>query len=386
MAKKKEDVAAQATVKKEKKKNPALRLIIFLVELVLLIGGIVGAVMMVKKYNDPKLTAENYFKALLAGDYATAYGYLEPVEEENAFINESTYAVAMESLGITDYADDYEIVEKGTNKYVLECDGDEYLTIRLHEQDAKRFLVFKDYEVEQLDMYAEDVSITAPKDVTLTIGGIVLDSSNCERDQESYLSVYETSYTIPKMFVGDYVVEVTGGDVYQAYTETLSIDTYNTYFYLSQPYLAEGLADTLINRSYDLLAAVYQEAMNQDETSATLEAEKTGYLQDTDYLDNGYESIKYDLEISDGFFEYLNVSDFSGEIDWYSYNYDDGNLEVQITLDYTEDYGYQTLDWWSDQYEESTDTGYGDASFEYTYVNGEWVLTYFYIYSGIYAW
>lgn len=380
MAKKKEDI------KSEKKKNPTLRLIIFLVELVLLIGGIVGAVMMVKKYNDPKLTAENYYKALLAGDYATAYSYLELGEEESAFINENTYATAMASLELTDYADDYEIVEKGTAKYVLECGGREVLTIKLREQDAKRFLVFKDYEVEQLDMYAENISITAPKDVTLTIDGIVLDSSNCQKDQESYLSVYETSYTIPKMFTGNYIIEVTGGDVYQSYTENINVDEYNTYFYLSQPYLAETMADTLIGRSYDLLAAVYQEAMNQDETSATLEAEKTDYLEDPDYLDNGYVSIKYDLDISDGFFEYLNVSDFSGEIDWYSYNYEDGNLEVQITLNYTEDYGYQTLDWWTDQYTESTDTGSGDASFEYTYVDGEWVLTYFYVYSGIYAW
>lgn len=380
MAKKKEDI------KSEKKKNPTLRLIIFLVELVLLIGGIVGAVMMVKKYNDPKLAAENYYKALLAGDYATAYSYLEADEEESAFINENTYVTAMASLELTDYADDYEIVEKGTAKYALECAGREVLTIRLHEQDAKRFLVFKDYEVELLDMYAENISITAPKDVTLTIDGIVLDSSNCQKDQESYLSVYETSYTIPKMFTGNYVIEVTGGDVYQSYTESINVDEYNTYFYLSQPYLAENLADTLIGRSYDLLAAVYQEAMNQDETSATLEAEKTDYLQESDYLDNGYTSIKYDLDISDGFFEYLNVSDFSGEIDWYSYNYENGNLEVRITLEYTEDYGYQTLDWWTDQYTESTDTGSGDASFEYTYVDGEWVLTYFYVYSGIYAW
>ncbi|MGN1158674.1 MAG: hypothetical protein ACI4SE_00595 [Lachnospiraceae bacterium] len=384
MAKKNKDVAAQATTNQEKKKNPTLRLIIFLVELVLIIVGIVGAVQFIKKYNDPKLTAENYFKALLAGDYATAYGYLEPAEEENAFINQSTYATAMASLEIAG-CEDYEIFSEGNNVYSMSYDNG-YVTIKLHEQDEKRYLLFKDYEVELQDIYAEDVTITAPKDVTITMNGLVLDSSNCRIGEEDYLSDYETSYTIDRMYIGDYIVEVSGADVYQPYTDKLEVSPYSTYFYVSQPYLAEDLADTLIERSYNTLEVVYQDAINQEETCAVLEEAKAYDLVDPSYLQNGYDSIKYDLYIYDGFFESVDLSDFTGEIDYYSYDYESGDLEITLTLEFYEDYTYQTLDWWTDRYEQSSDSGYGDATFEYRYVDGEWVLTYFYVYSSIYAW
>ncbi len=383
MAKKNNDVAAEATVKKEKKKRPALRLIIVLVELAVIIGCIIGAVKLVEKYNDPQLTVDNYFKALLAGDYETAYSYVEPMEE-TTFINKDSYINAMEYLEVAGN-DDYRIYSVGDNEYTMSYGNSGYMTIRLRECEEKRFFVFKDYEVVLRDVFAEDVTITAPKDVTITLNGMVLDSSNCAMDESDYLRNYETSYTIDCMYQGEYLVALDGGDVYQPYSEIMEVAWDNCYKDMYQPYLAEGVVEELIGKSYDIVAETYQDAMNQADTTAALdEIKAAGTDIDEDY--NFFTYLKDDLEVYDGFFDYVNVYDFSGEIGYYSYDYETGNMNVNVYLYYQEDYGYQTLDWWDDTYEASTDTGSGEANFTYSYIDGEWVLTNLYIYSGIYAW
>lgn len=384
MAKKNKDVAAEATaVKKEKKKNPALRLIILLVELAAIIGCVIGTVKLIEKYNNPRLTVDNYFKALLAGDYETAYSYVEPMED-TTFMNKDAYIAAMQYLEVAG-EEDYRIYSVGDNEYTMSYGNSGYMTIRLRECEEKRFLVFKDYEVILRDVYAEDVMITAPKDVTISVNGIKLDASNCAIDESEYLSSYETSYTIDCMYQGEYLVELDGGEIYQPYSEIMDVEWDGCSHYMYQPYLADGVATELLERSYDIIATTYQDAMNGAESTAALdELKANGGEVDEDY--NFYTSLKNDLTIEDGFFEYVDVFNFSGEISYYSYDYDTGNMEVSLYLYYEEDYGYQVLDWWDEVYEASTDSGSADASFTYSYIDGEWVLNYLSIYSSIYAW
>ena len=54
---------------------------------------------LIEKYNNPKLTVDNYFKALLAGDYETAYSYVEPMED-TTFMNKDAYIAAMQYLEV----------------------------------------------------------------------------------------------------------------------------------------------------------------------------------------------------------------------------------------------------------------------------------------------
>lgn len=383
MAKKNKDVAAETTVKKEKKKNPALRLIILFVELAVIIGCVIGTVKLIEKYNNPKLTADNYFKALLAGDYDTAYSYVEEMED-TTFMNKDAYIAAMQYLEVAG-EEDYRIYSVGDNEYTMSYGNSGYMTIRLRECEEKRFFVFKDYEVILRDVFAEDVMITAPKDVTISVNGIVLDGSNCALDQSDYLSAYETSYTIDCMYQGEYLVELDGGEVYQSYSEIMNVEWDGCSHYMYQPYLAEGIASELLERSYDIIATTYQDAMNQAETTAALEDVRANSENfDEDY--NFYEYLKDDLQVDDGFFEYVDVYGFSGEIGYYSYDYDEGYMTVTVYMDYQEDYGYQRLDWWDEVYLAYTDSSEASATFYYIYMDGEWVLRDLSLYSGIYAW
>ncbi len=384
MAKKNKDVAAETTVKKEKKKRPALRLIILLVELAVIIGCVVGAVKLVEKYNNPKLVADNYFKALLAGDYETAYSYVEEMED-TTFMNKDAYITAMQYLEIAG-EEYYNIYQTGNNQYTISYGNDGYMKIGVRECEEKKFFVFKEYEVVLIDdVFAEDVTIIAPKDVTVSLNGIVLDGTNTALDQKDYLSAYETSYTIDCMYIGEYLLEVDGGEWYQSYSDIAEVSEYTSSIYLDRPKLADSVAEELLGRSYDIIATTYQDAMNQAETTAALEdVRANSEYFDADY--NFYEYLKDDLEVDDGFFEYVDVYDFSGEIEYYSYDYEEGYLTVTVDMEYQEDYGYQTLDWWDEVYEAYTDSGEASATFYYIYTNGEWVLRDLSLYSGIYAW
>ena len=57
MSEKQESVMQGQTVQNEKKKNPGLRLVIFFIELIILIAGAAGSVIMINRYNDPELVA-----------------------------------------------------------------------------------------------------------------------------------------------------------------------------------------------------------------------------------------------------------------------------------------------------------------------------------------
>lgn len=385
MAKKNKDVVAEATtVKKEKKKNPALRLIILFVELAVIIGCVIGTMKLVEKYNNPRLAADNYFKALLAGDYETAYSYLEEMED-TAFVNKETYIATMQYLDIAG-EEYYDIYRSGNNQYTMSYGNSGYMKIGVRECEEKRFFVFKEYEVVLIDdVFAEEVTINAPKGVTISLNGTVLDSTNCAIDQSDYLSAYETSYTIDRMYLGEYLLELEGGDVYQSYSEIIEVDWSSYSHYMEQPKLADSVAEELLNISYDIIETTYQDAMNQAVTTAALEDVRAN----SDYFDedyNFYENLKDKLELEDGFFEYIDVYGFSGEIDYYSYDYENGYLTVTVDMEYSEDYGYQTLDWWDEVYEAYTDSGDASATFYYIYKDGVWTLRDLSLYSGIYAW
>ena len=385
MAKKKDDTTAGAVVKKEKKKHPGLRLIIFLLELLLIAGGIVGSILFIRKYNDPKLTATGYADALLAGDYETAYGYLVK-DEENAFLTLEAYAAAMEATGVAK-ADKSELVKNEDGSFKLVYDNKEIM-IRLIEQDEKRYYVFRDYQIEHQNLYVEDIKFVAAKDLQISLNGIVLDSHSCRIDEVEGLDLYQTSYTIDKMYAGPYIMEVTGEN-FKPYTEALAITSDAMYTEVAMPYISDELVEILTMQAYQDLQEIFQSAMNQEEQCQLIEDAKMNGVFASSYDDNVYyyNSLKEHFNIEDGFFEYLELKDWSASIQGYFYDDVTGKFLVDISLEYTEDYGYRMLDWWTESYYEKYDSSAdGLAAFYYGYVDGEWVLADLFLYDPIYIW
>ena len=159
------------------------------------------------------------------------------------------YGFADETVEVTDWTDE----QYGEVSYALDA-GRGTHTVQVVETGKKRLFLFKEYEVCPQNFYAEDVYITAPKMMTVSVNGINLNESNSVRDDHSsdvYLSAYETAYKIDRMIVGDYRIQVSG-DVFETYTEDVTVNSYYNVFMMDTPVLKQG---TLEPVSYTHLRA-----------------------------------------------------------------------------------------------------------------------------------
>lgn len=391
MSEKQENGMQNQSVQNEKKKNPGLRLVIFLLELIILIAGIAASAIMMKHYNDPKRVADQYFSALKEGDYATAYSYLQPQEAgESDFVNVNVYAAVMEKYGFADEAAD--AVERtdaqlGEGVYVLDA-GRGAHTVQVLETGKKRLFFFKEYEVCPLDFYAEDVYITAPKMMTVSVNGITLNENNSTRDDAStevYLNAYETAYRIDRMIAGDYRIQVSG-DVFQTYTEDVTVNTYYNVFMMETPMIKEGTMEQIAEELPEVVKSLFQSALNGEDAQTAFAA--AGLSAPTENGKSYYDDLVDDLLSDDGYFTSFKLSDFeasntySGWFDW-----ETGDYCCNIALNYVTSYSYDVLDWWTESYYESKeDNDYGFIDFDMVYRNGEWMIDDLYISSGIYIW
>lgn len=374
------------------KKNPSLRLIVFAVELILLIAAAAGSVILVKKYNDPERVAESYFNALKKGDYATAYSYLKTEEgmDTSDFLSLDMYASVMEEYGFANEAVDvnsHSGEEFEELLYVLDAGRGAHM-IQVVETGEKKWFLFREYEVCPQDFYADNVYITAPKQMEVSVNGIELNSGNSTRDDHSdevYLSAYETAYKIDKMFVGDYRIQVSG-DIFQTYTEDVTVNTYYNVIMLDTPVLKEGSVDQLAEMMPEMVKSLYQSALNGEDAQTAFAA--AGLNEPDEEECSQYEALVDDFTVDDGYFTQISLSDF----DVYSYyggyfDWETGEYRTDITLEYQVTYSYDILDWWTESYYESKeDDSYGYFDCDIIYRNGEWIFEDIYISSGVYAW
>ncbi len=391
MSEKQESVMQGQTVQNEKKKNPGLRLVIFFIELIILIAGAAGSVIMINRYNDPELVAQNYFNALKEGDYAAAYSYLQTVEgeEQSDFVNLDIYAAAMEKYGfadetveVTDWTDE----QYGEVSYALDA-GRGTHTVQVVETGKKRLFLFKEYEVCPQNFYAEDVYITAPKMMTVSVNGINLNESNSVRDDHSsdvYLSAYETAYKIDRMIVGDYRIQVSG-DVFETYTEDVTVNSYYNVFMMDTPVLKQGTLEQVAEKVPEIIRSLYQSALNGEDAQTAFAA--AGLHEPTENEISCYNGLVDDLIIDDGYFTSMKLADFEASSYGGWFDSTTGEYCSDITLELTASYDYDILDWWTESYYESKQdysNGYFDCNAIYR--DGEWVIEDIYINSGVYMW
>lgn len=391
MSKKQENTADNQAALSEKKKNPGLRLIIFLIEAVILAAGIAGSVALINSYNDPERVAKSYFEALKEGDYATAYSYLrtEEGEETSDFLNVNVYASVMEQYGFAE--ENANVTHRkeeqfGETNYLLDA-GRGTHTIQVAETGKKRWFLFREYEVCPQEFYVDEVYITAPKMMTISVNGIELNGGNSTRDDSSsdvYLSSYETAYKIDRMIVGDYRIQASG-DIFQTYTEDVTLNAYYNIIMLDEPVIKDGMIDQIVETVPEMIKSLYQSALNGDDAQTAFAAAGLHAPSEDEQIQ--YEDLVDDFTIDDGYFTRITMSDFEptsygGYFDW-----ETGDYRTDVILEYTLTYDYDILDWWSGSYYESKeDDSYGYFDCDLIYRDGEWVIENLYIYSNVYAW
>lgn len=361
-------------------------IMIALIETVILVAFIFATVKVIQHFNSSSIVANKYCEALVEQDWVTAYSLLD-VDDDGQFTSKEAFISTMENK--YKFITDYKIKEGKRNLYTFEYNipaGDYESIIKLVEQDEKSYFIFKNYKVKPTDLTVEDVTIVVPKDITVEINGIALDSKN--EDSSSIMSTndYEKTYVIDKMYAGTYLLELSGA-CWQSYTYKIEVSEYETFFYPETPYLSPDVVRDLTEGSAEILNEMYNSAIAGSDCASLTEAAKDDDVNGDDILSN-YDYLRTGLELYNegSFYNYLTFSNISGEI--YSYYYDEEYLKVSLDLNFSYDYQYSSkeVDWYTDQtyYETEADTSTDSASFEYIYKDGQWMLSNLYVYNIVY--
>lgn len=186
------------------------------------------------------------------------------------------------------------------------------------------------------------------------------------------------------MIAGDYRIQVSG-DVFQTYTEDVTVNTYYNVFVMDLPVLQEGTMDQIAGKVPEIVKSLYQSALNGEDAQTAFAA--AGLQAPTEGEQSCYDGLVEDLTIDDGYFTRLELADFEASSYGGWFDWDTGEYRNDITLGYTTSYDYDVLDWWTESYYESKEESYnGYFDCEVVYRNGEWVIEDIYLNSGVYAW
>ena len=145
------------------------------------------------KYNNPKRIAEKYVRAILEGDYATAYKYIympqdmiSSKKDYEEFIKTKKYYNDLEGKKYKD------IVEISTESYqVLLSDKDDNI-LKINVDLIERTI--NDFRVDEGDFIIPNVKITVPKGTTVKVNDFELDENYIDGD-----STYTKDYLIPNI-------------------------------------------------------------------------------------------------------------------------------------------------------------------------------------------
>lgn len=338
----------------KKEKERMIRRRTFILLLAGLVAACLSGVVILFHYNNPVNTARAYFDAILEKDWDAVYQMVD-IAGDGQFLEKSAYITVVEEQfrDMTEYS-----LEKADgNTYVVEYDtrdGLEHSTIVLVEQEPK-FLLFQDYKVQPVDLIAEKIYFLVPDDISIALNGIpieaeyIVDSieaSDVEAENDSVETAsYEKIYCLPSMYIGKYVLELSG-ESYQEYTEEITIHKAGEIIRPELPYLAE-----------ETVAAVSESAFEFAlQEISSLGADLT---EDSTYIDP-------------------MVSGRSVTIQSYGYN-EEGNLAIELSVAelWSATKVTRTLDPYTDIYYFAYEPESQEHSYDltYSYEDAKWVLS-----------
>ena len=344
--------------------------------------------------SNPANVVSNFIGNLSNGNYAAAFDQLDV--EESEFVNGEKFAQYVESeggdfseyrnyrvmsyndyvrqaaaqYGISDFAD--ELIDEGdgsTLRYVAVApDDSDGLEFTLVKQDSNFLLFWPTYKIDTEGMLADAIIYTLP-DSTVSIDGINVPAGTADEDTPEGC----VPYAVPSLLSGDHTLTITNPltedyetdiSVYSGYTRTVSDLTLSEEVITDRYEASQELLSTLINGAIantafdDLGIAVTSDS----DALADIKEAYDDLLEDLHDDDGtGLKSISFTEFEDDSYYAYLDASDFT---------YDS---RVRFRYDYVatvRDYGTdQLVD------EASTYTHSSTLSVEYSYEDGNWVLS-----------
>lgn len=353
-----------ASQKKEvkRKKNPVM-----VIEAVALIVLSLLCCYQVKRINNPENLVKRYMDAVFEQDWEEAYSYLDLPEEDTEYLSASSYAVSRlskEFADVTNYAietDKYrkensDIVRSYIVNYRKRGNASELsMYVPVTKGRNRRFLVLDDWKISADGDLILDTTINLPPYATVSLDGHVLDSP--EEDGK---------VTIPYLFKGDHVVEVTMEGT-EPYSQVVTLNNSGSNLKLKPPYLREETVRGIAGKSIQYWEQLLDYIVNPT-------SEQPEFLSDA--ADMQREKARYEIGGYDSYFTSMDLRDITAEVISYGHNPEGEGLKLVIdlkgTLNRKTQYGKQN--WFSNQitYEPRESDKTARLRLQYYFDGSEW--------------
>lgn len=381
--------------------------VVLLVELLAGVVLCIGLVLLINAQSDPKKVAEEYWKAMKAGNWSSAYDYCD--FPEGTFMTKQMFINAMltseketdyqsytirsgedisgqleDYLGeyseyLSEYSSYLDNNKKGSEKkkdaaaiqqsFLIEYvpkggSQKQYDYVTVSKMKEKRFLFWTKWKVSQSDCVVSDMRFSVPLNAELTINGEKIDSKLAETESDMQ------TYTIPYMFRGEYQVEVTREDMISYRCSYLVANGYDS-FYLNSMVLSEEIQETLVKQLVSdtqalLQAAIDKKSFSEVESYFSKAAVKNGDVKNT------YEKLTKigGEEEKDGVINY-SLTDFDAKVAGFEIREDGISARVEAEANYHMIYWY---DYWYREPEQKESDGTEYLDVRYVKEGDEWKL------------
>ena len=327
----------------------------------------------------PEITAKEYFKAFMAGDYEKAYDLLSIDESE--FINEKYFGKLVQEMGCEDVAHfEVDSVRSDSKSYAktmrvtyrLRGETNDYtFDVNLEKSESKKFLFFDEWKVIPDRFLKKNVRIFVLKDSEVTIDDIKLG-----KDYLVSETVDENAdeYRIPAIFTGDYQAQIKNSSFndYKASITVSGGDENDFYEDLSRVSMKTDALQKVCKQAQADFQNMWNSAAKKEDFA---KIKGVAMAKDTDELSNDYSNLvdKFINEEGVGL-KKLTFQDISINANEDKTSGDSMKPVVKVEFETSYTYTSAYKDWWTGEIENQDGEGNYQGWMYYFYEDGKWVL------------
>ena len=344
--KEEEEKKTKNVVKKTERKPMSKKKKAIIITVVVLVVAVIGSYWFLSKRFGPEGVATEYLEAMISNDADRIYNAIN-LSGDTTFTTKEAFEKIFDSLhnGYDDVVN-YKVIDVEYNEgkltanveFQIASEGSEEdtITIRVIKNSQKKFLIFDSWQVSNVSnsLLVKDYQITVPKNSTVTVNDIALESKYLNNDKSTEeLDVY----VIPQIFVGTTTIKTVLPCGIEETSEQ-NISSYNTSYKadVSLESLTDEMETTLEEQVKKDLTTLYANIIAKKDWNSIKESYNYANADlknlEQEYEDL-YEELVTDNDVTLKAFEVtdVNITDVS---------LNDNQLEIsaKFTYKYTVDY------------------------------------------------
>ncbi len=377
------EIKTNNTVPKEKKPMSKKTKIILIIVAVLAVAlGVSYKVL--SDMTSPKTIAKEFIDAVVNKNADKLYKYLE-VEGDKTFVTKKIFKEVMKNTKLSSEIENYKItdVDYGSGNltatvrfsYTNKSGSERTDGVKVAKQKDKKFLIFDNWKVADVSfdsMIVKEFTLKVPKDAKLVYAEIEVDSKYLDKDASTST---QDVYVLPQVFSAKAKVEVTLKNGMKLNKEVTPSTYYKDYtISFDRNSLTDDEKTKLVDDTKEIIGKLYNSAID----SKKYDDIKDNYSKLSKDFEDDYNDFVEDLESAST--KLTSITFTSGSL--YDVDLtDDGNIEVEVKLNY--DYKVEYTSLGETKTSEKSNYGYmtivvTDGKDGYELVNIKNLKTYFY--------